>query len=592
MPNNEEARILKRLNELAAVKPSAEATNAAMTRVRQELMQMNTRPNARSASLWRIVMRSHLAKLAIAAAIIAAISILATKSSSIKIATPAFGVEDIGNAMKQAERTHFVLKVEQSNLDAEATKKLGWETWASQNPPRTVEKHADGKIYCTEKDTGKTWTYDPTSKVITVSQGTPTDPRELSRSPFEQFTESLRQLEKQGAKIVYSHGDREGRPVTIIHVDFTPPQGGVHSILSVTVDSKTYLMQEMTWQQEDTAKGLKAVSSGTVDYPASVPTDVYEAGAPQDAKVVFLGQSSTSGTSALDGKGKVEVDAIVKLYNAARIQMPERWVLTLVTTDEDNSVCTTSTDYVNGLKERWERRSILPGRVPAESVPVSGGLAAIRRWGHDVQFFAGHEWLSDGSYKYQAQYDETPIRWLIHEKEKINPAYPHSGAYNIGTLGWPSISGALVEDANAAQRGLVRIEARDQAAVRDGKLSNPAEKRVYFLDPKHDYMCVRSETYSHVMPMGKPQPKLDEVDFEPSDIPSTPTRVREVLEFGRLADGRLYPAKFREVSVTWIPQGRQERLGRKTEITTVYLEVDPTFPPGVFDPNQFPEWKP
>ena len=76
MPNSDEARIRQRLSQLAAAKPSAEATSVAMARVRQKLMRTNTRPTARSASVWRTVMRNNLTKLAVAAAILAVLGVL------------------------------------------------------------------------------------------------------------------------------------------------------------------------------------------------------------------------------------------------------------------------------------------------------------------------------------------------------------------------------------------------------------------------------------------------------------------------------------------------------------------------------------
>ena len=76
MPNNDEAQIRQRLKQLAAVTPSAETTSAALARVRQKLMQTDTRPIARSASLWRFLMRGNLAKLAVAAAILAVLGVL------------------------------------------------------------------------------------------------------------------------------------------------------------------------------------------------------------------------------------------------------------------------------------------------------------------------------------------------------------------------------------------------------------------------------------------------------------------------------------------------------------------------------------
>jgi len=67
--NMNEAEIRRRLEQLAQVEPSAEATQRATDRVRQTLLQPDARSNARLASLWRTIMKSPLTKLATAAVI-------------------------------------------------------------------------------------------------------------------------------------------------------------------------------------------------------------------------------------------------------------------------------------------------------------------------------------------------------------------------------------------------------------------------------------------------------------------------------------------------------------------------------------------
>ncbi len=139
----------------------------------------------------------------------------------------------------------------------------------------------------------------------------------------------------------------------------------------------------------------------------------------------------------------------------------------------------------------------------------------------------------------------------------LSDAHPTPRRREGGPRATPAAPGAalVVEDANAAQRGLVRIETRDQARVRGGKLTDPATRRVCFMDPNRDYLCVRWETYAHVMPYGTPQPRLEGLDFEPAVIPDASTWFREVVEFGRLASGLWYPTKLRQMTTHRVPAG-------------------------------------
>ena len=86
MSSMNDADIQRRLEQLAGIQPSAEATDRVLGRVRQTLTQPQVRPNARSASLWRIVMKSPFTKLA-TAAVVTIVAILIVNQTGSK---PAF----------------------------------------------------------------------------------------------------------------------------------------------------------------------------------------------------------------------------------------------------------------------------------------------------------------------------------------------------------------------------------------------------------------------------------------------------------------------------------------------------------------------
>ena len=534
-------------------------------------------------------MNSKVTKLA-AAAVIILVVILAIRGSSIRITTPAFGLDDVRAAVKQAEWVHCVMRVEHLNVDLETARELGiggWETWVSLHPPCSIEKHDDGRILYAERDTGKTLRYDPVANVITAAQQIPSTPQDAAMNMIDEWAKSLADIEEHGGEVTYEEGTYEGRPVTIIGVDFAPPDGNPHSVLSVAVDPETRYPLRLTWEQTHSEKGLHGVMTGVFDYPDSGPTNIYEAGAAEDAKIVDVGTSDSElSPKALD---------VIAQYGTARDRLPERWIFVAVKTDEAKVVRSVDIGYRDSSRERWEYRSTLNPRIQVSvgDVPVSGGVAALRKWAHGLQCTSRYEMLFDGTYRYTAQYEGAIAdgKWLVHEKEKMNPAYPFSGG-GLDHVGWPRTKGEVVEDATAAQRGFVCIEARDQARVREGRLIEPAQRRVYYLDPNHDYMCVRWETYRHVMPSAQPLPSVVGLEFDPGTIPSSPTRVSEVIGFARLESGHWYPSQVREVSRVSVDQAGQRTLTSRTEVTTIHLEVDPEFPEGVFDLNQFPELTP
>ncbi len=531
-------------------------------------------------------MKSNVTKLTAAAAIMLA-AILAMRGNFIRIATPAFGLEDVRKAIQQADWMHCVMKVEQVNVDPGTAKELGiggWETWESLHPPRSIEKHDDGRIFCTERDTGRILRYDPVGNVITVEQRTPSADRHTSVHTIDEWTESFADIAERGGEVTYEEGTREGRSVTLISVDFTPPDGNPHNVLSMVVDPATRYPLRLTWEQTHSEDGLHGVMTGVFDYPDSGPTNIHEAGAPADAKIVNVGvRDSESSSQARD---------VIERYDTARDRLPKRWLFVAVKTGEDNRLRRVEIGYRDADKERWEYRSFADDRlrVLADDVYVSGGVAAVRNWARGLPCISKYAMLFDGTYRYTAQCGGSTAgdTWLVHEKEKMNPAYPFSGG-GLGSVGWPGMHGEIVEDAAASLRGLICIEACDQARVREGRLIAPAQRRVYYLDPRRDHMCVRRETYRHAMPAGQPQPKVDEVQFDPGSIPSSSGWGSEVIEFARLGSGQWYPSQIQEGS--FVLAGQEVSVS-KTKVTRIYLEVDPEFPEGVFDPNQFPELTP
>ena len=86
MLNMNEAEIRQCLEQLAQVQPSEETARRATERVREMLTQPSIRSSARSASLWRTIMKSPLTKLA-TAAVIAVVAIIGITQIG---STPAF----------------------------------------------------------------------------------------------------------------------------------------------------------------------------------------------------------------------------------------------------------------------------------------------------------------------------------------------------------------------------------------------------------------------------------------------------------------------------------------------------------------------
>lgn len=525
--------------------------------------------------------------LKIAAAAVILVAVLVVTGDWLRIATPAFGLEEIRRAMKQVEYSHFVLTVEFVDPNAVAAmgrRPEGWESWTSRNPPRRIEKHADGRIFCTEEDTGRVLRYDPANNTVVVEQGEPTSPELLQMSVMDRFAKELEDAEKRGTKLEYGKAVYEGRPMTTITMDYNPPEK-MRSVLVMIVDPDTHLMRKLTWEQTLPKKGWKAVASGIADYPASGPTDIYQAGAPRGAKVLI--SSKAVGGSEPDARTR----EVIEQFDAARGRLPKQWTLVAVETDENDITGEVTIIYADGPRARWERHS-LRSRMPADAIPLPEGIQAVRAWAHSQESYNLGASLFDGTYEYNAEYYAGA--WHRHDRRELSGTHTGGGlSGGLHLLGWAVYGrGRLVENAYAAERGLLCIEDRRDANIQEGKVFEAAQRTLYYLDPSRDHLCVRRETYQYrTPPGGEVHRKVSEVDFNPYETPSEPTSVWEVQEYGRFETGQPYAAKTLEVSpqwdgryAKWVPQG-QKRW------TRVYIQTNPEFPEGVFDPNH-PGWVP
>lgn len=105
---------------------------------------------------------------------------------------------------------------------------------------------------------------------------------------------------------------------------------------------------------------------------------------------------------------------------------------------------------------------------------------------------------------------------------------------HLADIGWPDILGHadVIQDDFARENNLIRIESKG---------------RQWYLNPDRDYICQK-----HGYPDGA---------------------TTEVKEFAQTREGKWYP---KNVQGPWISH-------------TIYLETNPVFPEGIFDPNELPK---
>jgi hypothetical protein len=119
---------------------------------------------------------------------------------------------------------------------------------------------------------------------------------------------------------------------------------------------------------------------------------------------------------------------------------------------------------------------------------------------------------------------------------------------------------SLAENDYSTSNNLLCIVVSDKSSFTgDGGASGGS---LFYLNPQRNYICQKYELY----------PRSNRCYF------------REVLEYGQTDMGQWYPRKIltRENRRDVTPPERQEMI-------TVYLDADPEFPQGIFDPDKLPK---
>jgi len=238
-------------------------------------------------NMWRIIMKSRRTKAAAAAAIIIVAMVSSYHYTGLFHGTVAvFATSDVITAMKQVQWTHATCKfIDHINAPVDKLKYWnGLEFWQSIDPYRNISIGLSGDIEFTELNSEKV--YDPTNNTITI-----TSPRYPEKDPpasmQEMWLDFVSDFEKdEDAKVEYSDSVYEDRPAKILKVDYTK-ESGWHEEITVIVDAETHLVRKLMVYQK-TTEGVSGTILMLIDYPPTGPKDIYEAGAPHDAKIKVI----------------------------------------------------------------------------------------------------------------------------------------------------------------------------------------------------------------------------------------------------------------------------------------------------------------
>jgi len=532
------------------LKAGAELDQRLRAEIRRALdEQRQTKPAATRPKTWRIIMKSRITKLAAAAVIIAGVVLSITLLDG--SLSPAFGIDDVWAATAKAEWVHSTWQYTETEIEPNNIEQQIVESWMSINPRRHIFIFRNGFIHFSEyDDVGgevKSQMYNSQTNVLAINYVSTDKPINTPTTLALTFYADMLRMQSEGAATVkYTDAVYDGRRAMII--DLTDlPKSFPYRRYSMLADAETRLPKRLVLYPNDSL-GKRQTATLMFDYPSQGPTDIYQVGAPRDAIVEII-----------DRRPSAEFLEAIRPYRAARENLPDQRIVVDVTNENDTRyrVCVI---YTNGRKERFEHLMWVKNNSP----PTKDDFNEILEWADTADSGELGIQLYDGVYMHHIERDYRN-RWTGHKS--YSPDYKPD--YVIGGLvhrGWPKIRrGKFVTNAYATDNNLLCIEEHDK-------------KTLYYIDPAHDYMCVRTENF-HDLPTS-----LD------NSTHSEPYRVSTVKEFGQTDSGHWYPSEITTNQLAWWDDypGNAKTLEEKFVIR-LYVETPSLFPDDIFNPQSLPD---
>jgi len=520
-------------------------------------------------------MKSKITKLAAAAIIIAFMLITYLGNVTLDLTSTAFA--QMTEAMKKKPWLHAI---SQFYGDQE----MKWsESWYSFAQKIVARKDTDGTASYLDLLNNKEYIYNPTTDIVTVTYR-PNDNADLilrSESPWKVVETMIETFEAQGAVHKCRNGQYQSKDVYIYDLIMSEKSHGKAEIKIISDRDKNLLL---VWEVKSWNPQRELITDAKVsfDYPEKGPEDIYELGVPKTAKVI-------------DNSPTHELLEVLETYQACRENIPSRYIMIVV-----DGIPTAEIFYNNNQQQRMEKyKSYDVRKFSQERENIILGMGktfdsqlkwwtqpALSKYGIRLR---GLE-IYDGEFFYRLE--ENDVELTIAEKRR--PSRKPALGQDLVRIGWPKhplsttykvTKVAIVEDDYSKDNDLICIEMLRDGLRLKNKVTSLSARWRFYLNPKRDYICHKREfNYRLKAPWQSDPNWLDGIDLE--NVEKDTSYISEVKEYGRTASGKWYPKKIENRRLEFKEDGTTKE---SISIDTIYLNENPQFPDGIFDPENLPK---
>jgi len=407
------------------------------------------------------------------------------------------------------------------------------EIWYSFKSKLAIQKTPGGSITFRDYARQEVHTYNHVSKRIILS-ALATDEFLLTESPWTWMARKIHRISSSGGDVMRSEGQYRGKTVDVLEIVSAVKPGRATEHVRIYVDrtSSLPIVEERKYLNSKTNRP-ELIETGVVYYPGEGPADIYALGLSRDIPTINSLPLPTW-------------DKVRGIYSAYRRRIPAEKYIAIVTDElaiRDHPVESVDIYYADGSRLRHERhmlraRGFVSPQWQEQKADFGGTFESILKWSttfkargtisigiYDRDQILFSKRSGDGTWEPSDFGGRGKRPWAKHDTWSI---------CEIGYLAWPDIRarGDIIQDDYARENQLIRVEAKD---------------KVYYFNPKRDYICQR---------------RID-----------SSGHISDVTEFYQTDDGHWYPSK----------------IAGRTGGNTIFLKTDTELSDELFDPKNLPK---
>jgi len=481
-------------------------------------------------SVWRIIMKSRIIKLAAAAVIVVGI-LFGIHYPGGSVDGTSVALADVRDAVKNVPWVNIVGK----EWDNSTNQYLEFEHWISL-PNKIIAKKRNltfqtdrFQIVWSDYRAHKREIYDSNSGTLTFQY----ENRELDVNEDDTI-DYLRSIIEpriiEYSTITQRRGLYEGRQVNIYELIYD--EDGYTANAKFLTDISSNLPITISFQVLGEDGVPLFTDEGKCSYPVKGPTNIYDLGVPNDAIIVDKFPASEI----------KDVIDIRKSYRESFIEKNQNYILIFTRgAPSRGGIGTVYICYKCGQLQRIEQYDCSPPRKDLKDLENDFDL--LLRWAKSNKPILTY--LFGGKYWHLADY------WQKNYSKSLNRSGFDNYLVNSAWEVWYSY-GKIVQNEYSRENGLICFDLGDDWR--------------FYINPKYDYICQRREEYV-------------------SNLKHT--SISEVKEYAKTEDGQWYP-KIRHQSYSKDTSEGQLGSLELGFIEERYLRLNPTFPENIFDANSLP----